>query len=245
MEEIKEKLSDVPAFLQKNRQITSEKIIKESKTLLDNPQTETKQTTDELEELSTEQQKKQNKTDAELGEKIDKLESELSILKEKQIQLEQNIICNVLYKGRHKTFDELVQRANDFASSIPEELKTKIGNVTEKPFYNDQSQKCKVHPMGNHFQTECRLKCKLHPWGSHRDIECFQKQNKMQNQENTRTCPKERYGKHGEPFWCLFCNTVTPKFERHKCFHCWKCSKEDNAILSRHCPCDKTYKKPQ
>ena len=152
---------------------------------------------------------------------------------------------SVLNKGRHETFDELVQRANDFASSIPEELKTKIGNITEKPFYNDQSQKCKVHPMGNHSQTECRLKCKLHPWSSHTDAVCFQKQNKMQNQENTRTCPKERYGKHGEPFWCLFCNTVTPKFQRHQCFHCWKCSKENNAILSRHCPCDKTYKKPQ
>ena len=137
MEEIKEKLSDLQAFLKKNRQITSEQITKESKTLLDNPQTETKQTTDELEELSTEQQKKQNKTDAELGEKIDKLESELSILKEKQIQLEQNIIYNVLYKGRHKTFDELVQHANDFARPIPEELKTTIGNVIEKPFYND------------------------------------------------------------------------------------------------------------
>ena len=144
---------------------------------------------------------------------------------------------SVLNKGRHKNFDELVQRANDFASSIGDESpKNRVGNIIDKP----NEQKCKIHPNGNHNHSQCRQKCQLHPLGNHKNIDCRQRN---QNDKPILTCHPSRAGKHSEPLWCLFCNTVTPKLEQHRCFHCWKCSTEGNAILSKDCSCPNKFKK--
>ena len=149
---------------------------------------------------------------------------------------------SVLNKGRHESFDELVQRANDFASSISDDPKSKIGNITDKPY--DNGQKCKIHPLGQHNQTECYLRCKIHPWGSHKNADCYQKNGKSKEQKK-HSCPPERHGKHGETYWCLFCNTVTPKLEEHRCLHCWKCSTDKCAVLLKDCPCPSKFKKGQ
>ena len=97
--------------------------------------------------------------------------------------------------------------------------------------------------MGNHTQSECRQKCKRHPWDSHRNIDCNQKS--ADQNKTTWTCHPSRAGKHAEPLWCLFCNTVTPKMTEHRCFHCWKCSTEQAPILSKDCPCPNKFKKQQ
>ena len=137
---------------------------------------------------------------------------------------------SVLNKGRYNSFDELVQRANDFASSISDEqpIRNRINNITDKP-------KCKIHPLGIHAQQDCKLKCPQHPWSDHKARDCNSGQN--QNGQTIPYCHPSRAGKHSEPLWCLFCNTVEPKLENNKCTHCWRCSTAQSPMFSRDCQC--------
>ena len=140
---------------------------------------------------------------------------------------------SVLNKGRHKNFDELVQRANDFASSTQDDnQKQFIGGVME----NKGKTLCKIHPKGTHSQEMCRFKCKLHPWAAHTDRDCNRK-NDQTEAKTAFTCPPERAGIHGQNMWCLYCNSVTPKMEDHRCTHCWKHSTKNEPVYTKDCQC--------
>ena len=170
---------------------------------------------------------------------------------------------SILNKGRYNTVDELVQRSNDFVSSLPDEpnpIRSTIGAISQatdieaqvKKMVNqelkqltnmgiadgDREAKCKIHPTSDHSQADCRQKCKKHPFSNHRQEECRQK-NGNNNANVPRICPDNRAGVHANPFWCLFCNLVVPRLENHKCFHCWYHSTADAPILSKDCHCKK------
>ena len=142
---------------------------------------------------------------------------------------------SILNKGRYDSLDELVGRANDFASSISDETSgSRIGHIMDTQNSLDQ---CKIHPTATHSFAQCRARCKIHPTSTHKNVDC------RNPTTQTRTCHPSRAGLHAEPFWCLFCNTVTPKMENNKCFHCWKCSNQTTPLLSMDCPCPNRFKK--
>ena len=144
---------------------------------------------------------------------------------------------SILNKGRYNGIDQLVSRANDFASSIPDEThRSRIGHITDKQISPDH---CKIHPHGSHNQSQCRQKCQTHPLSAHRNTECTTTTTKTE----ARPCHPSRAGLHAEPLWCLFCNTVSPKLENHRCFHCWRCSNSTDPQFSRDCPCPNKFKK--
>jgi hypothetical protein len=110
--------------------------------------------------------------------------------------------------------------------------------LTKQEFQTDISpDHCKIHPHGFHNQSQCRQKCQTHPLSEHRNVDC----RKFGTQ--IRACHPSRAGLHAEPFWCLFCNTVTPKIENNRCFHCWKCSNQTTPLYSKDCPCPNRFKK--
>ena len=140
---------------------------------------------------------------------------------------------SVLNKGHYDTLDELVQRANDFASSTQDDnQKQFIGGIME----NKGKTLCKIHPKGTHTQEMCRFKCKLHPWAAHTDRDCNRK-NDQTEAKTAFTCPPERAGIHGHTMWCLYCNSVTPKMEDHRCTHCWKHSTKNEPVYTKDCQC--------
>lgn len=137
---------------------------------------------------------------------------------------------SVLNKGSASNCDELVKRANDFASSIQSEQTTRIGTIS-----NGYGQgKCKIHPLANHLQMDCKAKCQKHPWSTHKNSDCSQGGSSTQQQ---RSCHPQRAGIHSEPLWCLFCNTIEPKPENHRCFHCWRHSTKENPLNKGECEC--------
>lgn len=138
---------------------------------------------------------------------------------------------SVLNKGSASNCDELVKRANDFASSIQSDTQaTRIGTISNG--YGNQ-EKCKIHPISNHSQMDCRAKCQKHPMSNHKGIDCKQPNTTQQQ----RTCHPQRAGTHAEPLWCIFCNTVEPKLENHRCFHCWKHSTKEKPLNKGECEC--------
>ena len=149
---------------------------------------------------------------------------------------------SILNKGRYNSLDELVSRANDFASSISDEThRTRIGHIADKQNSPDH---CKIHPHGIHNQSQCRLKCLKHPNSDHKMSTCPNKTVDFRSSTTQiGTCHPSRVGLHAEPLWCLFCNTVTPKMENHRCFHCWKCSNQTTPLLGKDCPCPNRFKK--
>lgn len=166
--------------------------------------------------------------------------------------LQRDARTSILNKGPHDSVDELVQRANDFASSID--------NDYTKPFVGivqDRNNQCRVHPHLKHSQQECRNKCPIHPYGSHTAKDCrttaptnkcpihpngshTEGECRMQHATKTspKPCPPERAGIHGHPMWCAYCNNLLPKNENNKCPHCWKHSTKDNPVTPDQCQCE-------